>query len=45
MASFEAEDSMCLGWLHLRDLIVRVTFLAKLCLLSLRNEERYLCLG
>ena len=25
---------MCFGWLHLRDLIVRVTSLAKLCILS-----------
>jgi len=30
---------MRLGWLHLRDLIVGVTFFAKLRLLSMRNKE------
>jgi hypothetical protein len=35
---------MCFGRLHLRDLIGRVTSLAKLCFLSSGNEERHLCL-
>jgi len=38
-ASFESENPMCFGRLHLRDLFVRVTFLAKLRCLGLCNKE------
>ena len=40
-SSLKPENTMRFGWLHLRDLVVSVPSLAKLCLLSLRNVRRY----